>query len=63
VFPTRLDGQPRLAVLYSSYASRAEALAMKQQLAREWGYQPQLRTLSGVREEIRRTGGDSLWPE
>jgi MSHA biogenesis protein MshM len=63
VYPTRLDGQPRLAVLYSSYASRAEALAMKQQLAREWGYQPQLRTMSGVREEIRRTGSDTMWPE
>ena len=62
VFPTRLGGQPRLALIYASYAARAEALAMKQQLAREWGYQPQLRTVSGVREEIRRTGSEPLWP-
>lgn len=63
VYPTMLAGQPRLAVLYSAYASRAEALAMKQQLAQEWGYQPQLRTISGVREEIRRTGSDAMWPK
>ena len=62
VFPTRLDGQPRLALIYASYAARADALAMKQQLVREWGYQPQLRTVSGVREEIRRTGSEPLWP-
>lgn len=63
VYPTRLDGQPRLAVLYRAFAARADALAMKQQLAREWGYQPQLRTVSGVREEIRRTGSDTMWPQ
>jgi MSHA biogenesis protein MshM len=63
VVPTRVAGEARLAVLYSSYASRSEALAMKQQLAQEWGYQPQLRTMAGVREEIRRTGSDSLWPK
>ena len=61
VFPTALNGQPRLGVLYSVFASRAEALAMKRQLAQEWGYAPRLRTIAGVREEIRRTGGDELW--
>jgi septal ring-binding cell division protein DamX len=63
VYPTRVAGEPRLGVLYAAYASRGEALAMKQQLAQEWGYQPQLRTISGVREEIRRTGADALWPK
>jgi MSHA biogenesis protein MshM len=63
VYPTRLAGDTRLGVLYAAYTSRTEALAMKQQLAREWGYQPQLRTISGVREEIRRTDSDSLWPK
>jgi len=62
VYPTRLDGQPRLALLYAAYPARADALAMKQQLAREWGYQPQLRTIAGVREEIRRTNSDGAWP-
>ncbi len=57
LFPTRLDGQPRLALLYSSFATRAEALAMRRQLAEEWSYQAQLRTIGGVRAEIRRTGG------
>ncbi|MES2316468.1 MAG: AAA family ATPase [Pseudomonadota bacterium] len=63
VYPTRLDSEPRFGVLYSSFASRAEALAMKRQLAQEWGYQPQLRTIAGVREEIRRTDSDALWPK
>ncbi|MFL6658191.1 MAG: ExeA family protein [Massilia sp.] len=63
VYPTRLNNEPRLGVLYAVYASRTEALAMKQQLAREWGYQPQLRTISGVREEVERTKADSLWPK
>lgn len=63
LFPTRLGTEPRLGLLYGSFATRDEALAMRQQLVREWSYQPQLRTVSGVREEIRRTGGEQLWPK
>ena len=63
VYPTRVGGVARLGILYSAYGARAEALAMRQQLMSEWGYQPQLRTISGVREEIRRTGSDALWPQ
>jgi len=63
VYPTRLAGEARVGVLYASYGARAEALAMKQQLAREWGYQPQLRTIAGVREEVRRTDSDAMWPK
>jgi len=63
VYPTRVDGVPRFGILYAAYGSRAEALAMRQQLISEWGYQPQLRTISGVREEIRRTGSEAMWPQ
>ncbi|MES2324220.1 MAG: AAA family ATPase [Pseudomonadota bacterium] len=63
VYPTRVDGVPRFGILYAAYGSRAEALAMRGQLISEWGYQPQLRTISGVREEIRRTGSDAMWPQ
>ncbi|HEY0061470.1 MAG TPA: AAA family ATPase [Telluria sp.] len=63
VYPTRVNGEARFGIVYASYAARAEALAMKQQLAEEWGYQPQLRTVAGLREEIRRTDSDTLWPK
>ena len=62
LFPTQVAGTPRLGLLHGSYATRAEALAMREQLVQEWAYQPQLRTIAGVREEIRRTGGAQLWP-
>ncbi len=61
VFPTRLGTEVRTGVLYGAFASRADALAFKQQVAAEWGYQPQLRTIGGVREEMRRTGSETLW--
>lgn len=63
VYPTRVGGVARFGILYSAYGARAEALAMRQQLISEWAYQPQLRTISGVREEIRRTQSDALWPQ
>ena len=63
LYPTSVAGQARLALLHGSYASRAEALAMREQLVQEWAYQPQLRTIAGVRAEIRRTGGAQLWPK
>ncbi len=63
LYPTRLGNEPRLAVLYSSFATRADALAMRQQLAQEWSYQAQLRTIGGVRAEIARTDGARMWPK
>ncbi len=63
LYPTRLGNEPRLAVLYSSFATRAEALAMRQQLAQEWSHQAQLRTIGGVRAEIARTDGARMWPK
>ncbi|MEJ7808264.1 MAG: AAA family ATPase [Telluria sp.] len=63
LFPTKAAGQPRYGLLYGSYPSRAEALAMREQLVKEWAYQPQLRTFAGVREEMRRTGAPQVWPK
>jgi MSHA biogenesis protein MshM len=63
VFPTQFNGEARYAVLFDSFVTRGEALAMRRQLEREWSYQAQLRTVSGVREEIRRTGNEQLWPK
>ena len=63
LFPTRLAHQPRLAILFSSFATRTEALAMREQLAQEWSYQAQLRTISGVRAEMRRHDTARVWPK
>ena len=63
LFPTRLADQPRLAILFSSFATRKEALAMREQLAQEWSYQAQLRTISGVRAEMRRHDTTRVWPK
>lgn len=63
VYPTKVGGEARFGIVYASFSVRGEALAMKQQLAQEWGYQPQLRTIAGLREEIRRTDSDTMWPK
>lgn len=63
LFPTAASGQQRYGIVYSVFATRAEALAMQRQLAQEWGYQPQLRTIAGVREAIRRANSAALWPK
>jgi MSHA biogenesis protein MshM len=62
MFPTTVAGQTRYGVLYAIFSTRAAALAMKRQLAQEWGYEPQLRSIAGIREEIRRTNSAVRWP-
>lgn len=63
VYPTRLGDVPHIGVLYSVFSTRAEAVAMKTQLADEWGYRTQLRTIAGIKAEMRRTKSESLWPK
>ena len=61
LYPTRVGNIARFGVLYSVYTTRTEALAMKTKLADEWGYQPQLRTIAGIKAEVFRTKSDDLW--
>ncbi len=63
VYPSRAGTTPRYGVLYGSFSTRAEANATLSTLAKQWGYRPQLRTISGIREEIRRTNSDDLWTQ
>ena len=62
VYPTTVGGAVRFGVLYSVSAQRAQALAARDQLPSQWREQTQVRTVSGVREQIARTGGDAFWP-
>ncbi|MES2935786.1 MAG: AAA family ATPase [Pseudomonadota bacterium] len=62
-YPTRSGKIVRLGVLYSVYTTRAEALSMKTRLADEWGYQPRLRTIAGIKAEVLHTQSDDLWPK
>ena len=61
VYPTRIGGTPRYGVVYGSFATRAEAQLQRVELSDQWGYRPQLRTLSGINEEIKRSRSSDLW--
>ena len=52
VFPTRVGGEARSGVLYAVFATREAALAAKNQLAAEWGYQARLRKIAGLHAEM-----------
>jgi len=63
MYPSRVAGVPRFGVVYGSFATRAEAQAKRVELADQWGYRPQLRTITGIRDEIKRSRSDDLWPQ
>ncbi|HCE08855.1 MAG TPA: sporulation protein [Oxalobacteraceae bacterium] len=63
MYPSRVAGVPRFGVVYGSFATRAEAQAKRVELADQWGYRPQLRTIAGIRDEIKRSRSDDLWPQ
>ncbi len=52
VYTSSKNSAGRIGVLYGSYASRAEALSMLDQLTLRWGYRAQLRTIGGIKKEI-----------
>jgi type II secretory pathway predicted ATPase ExeA len=43
---------PHFGIVLGSYASRAEAVKVLNQIAAQWGYQPQLRTIGGIKREM-----------
>lgn len=61
VYPSRIGGLPRYGVLYGSFASRAEAKEKMQQLQKEFGHPSQIRTVGGLREEMRKFQSEDLW--
>lgn len=52
VFPSKSGAGTRYNIAVGSYISRAEAQAAINRFSSQFGYQPQLRTLSGIRQEV-----------
>lgn len=52
VFPSKAGAGARYNIAVGSYANRTEAQAAINQFSSKFGYQPQLRTLSGIRQEV-----------
>lgn len=52
VFPSKAGAGARYNIAVGSYVNRAEAQAAINQFSSKFGYQPQLRTLSGIRQEV-----------
>ena len=42
----------KIGIVFGCYTSREEAMTALNQLAVKWGYQPQLRTLGGIKKEM-----------
>lgn len=62
VYPTRIGEQARFGILYGSFSSRVEAVQMQKKLAEMHDHQPQLRTMAGIKAEIKRTKSSDLLP-
>ena len=60
IYPTRIGEQARFGILYGSFSSRAEAVQMQKKLAGIHDHQPQLRTMAGIKAEIKRTKSSDL---
>jgi cell division septation protein DedD len=50
--PSSSSDLPHFGILVGSYANRADAIKMLDQLATQWGYKAQLRTIGGINKEI-----------
>jgi septal ring-binding cell division protein DamX len=61
LYPTRIGGNARFGIVYSSFGSRDEALRNRIALEKKWNYRGQLRTVAGLRLEMQRTHSDDLW--
>ncbi|HVK93885.1 MAG TPA: hypothetical protein VM571_04065, partial [Noviherbaspirillum sp.] len=60
VYPTRLGGIARFGIVYGSFAVRAEAVEEMKRISQQWRYQPQLRTIGGLKKEIARSRNDGV---
>jgi MSHA biogenesis protein MshM len=63
LYPTRIGGLPRFGIVYSSFASRDEVLQDRIELERKLNNRGQLRTIAGLRLEMRRFRSEDLWPK
>jgi MSHA biogenesis protein MshM len=64
LYPTRIGGLARFGILYGSFASRDDAVKMRTKMsAQSSNGAPQIRTIQGIRAEIRKSHSDDLWPQ
>ncbi len=61
LYPSRLGGVARYGVLLGNFATREEAKEKMRRLQMELGYPSQIRTVGGLREEIRNSKSEDLW--
>lgn len=61
LFPTKIDQQQRLGIVYSSFSQRQEAWLKRKNLEASTSYRAQLRTIEGLRTEMQTTQSEDLW--
>lgn len=60
-YPTLIRERAQLGVLYGSFSRRSDAVLVQKELAASYKMQAQLRTVSGLNNEITRTNSKELW--
>lgn len=61
LFPTRIEQQVRMGVVYSSFSQRQEAWLKRKNLEASTSYRAQLRTIEGLQSEMQTTQSEDLW--
>ena len=60
-YPLRINGVDHVAIAYGSFATRADAEAMRALLTQQWGFRPQVREVTTVRTDVGQSGNADLW--
>jgi type II secretory pathway predicted ATPase ExeA len=61
LFPTKIDQQQRLGIVYSSFSQRQEAWLKRKNVEVSTSYKAQLRTIEGLRNEMQTTQSEDMW--
>ena len=60
-YPLRVDGVSNIAIIYGSFATLAQAEAVRALLSEQGPYRPQIRDIASIRAEVNQAGGADLW--
>jgi type II secretory pathway predicted ATPase ExeA len=63
LYPSRIGATHRIGVIYGGFATRAEAQRKLAELSKKWPDRPLLRTIQGIRSEIKNTRSEDSWPQ
>lgn len=61
LYPTKLNQQPHLGIVYHSFSQRQDAWLKRKNLETSNGYRAQLRTIEGLHTEMQTTQSEDLW--